>query len=57
MDKFITLNNLNNKLIKDSLQLTNFNLNLLNNSPQGTYGKKGQVNDGERRNMIINQKA
>ncbi|WP_027339050.1 flagellar protein FlgN [Halonatronum saccharophilum] len=57
MDKFIDLNDLNNKLIKDSLQLTNFNLNLLNSGPQGTYGKKGEVNDGERRNMIINKKA
>lgn len=49
-------NILNEKLIVNTLQLLNLNLNLVtNNSGQGTYDKKGQLRFKE--NGLINHKA
>ena len=50
-------NQLNNKLLKNALQLTNLNLNLLtNNSKQGTYGKKGSMEE-QGSDSMLNHKA
>ena len=51
-------NQLNNKLLKNALQLTNLNLNLLtNNSKQGTYGNQGTMEEGENSKSMLNHKA
>ena len=51
-------NQLNNKLLKNALQLTNLNLNLLtNNSKQGTYGKKGSMEENKGSDSMLNHKA
>lgn len=51
-------NQLNNKLLKNALQLTNLNLNLLtNNSKQGTYGNEGTMEEGENSKSMLNHKA
>ncbi|MFO7819064.1 MAG: flagellar protein FlgN [Halanaerobacter sp.] len=51
-------NRLNNKLLKNALQLTNLNLNLLtNNSKQGTYGNQGSMEEGENSKSMLNHKA
>ena len=51
-------NQLNNKLLKNALQLTNLNLNLLtNNSKQGTYGKQGSIEEEQGSQSMLNHKA
>lgn len=51
-------NEFNNRLIKDSLQLVNLNLNLLTDeNNQSMYGDKGDVVESDNRKSIINQKA
>ncbi|MBM7557475.1 flagellar protein FlgN [Halanaerobacter jeridensis] len=51
-------NQLNNKLLKNALQLTNLNINLLtNNSKQGTYGKKGSMAEEQGSESMLNHKA
>lgn len=58
IEKLSELNELNSQLIKDSLQMTTFSINLLtNNSKQGTYGKKGYAKNDKNHNSIINHKA
>ena len=56
--KLKEVNQLNNKLLKNALQLTNLNLNLLtNNSKQGTYGKQGSMDEKNNSNSMLNHKA
>jgi len=51
-------NQLNNKLLKNALQLTNLNINLLtNNSKEGTYGKQGGMEEEQGSDSMLNHKA
>jgi flagellar biosynthesis/type III secretory pathway chaperone len=51
-------NQINDKLLKSALQLTNLNLNLLtNNSKQGTYGKQGSMDEEQGSKSMLNHKA
>ncbi|MGM0370027.1 MAG: flagellar protein FlgN [Bacillota bacterium] len=56
--KLSEINQVNDKLLKSALQLTNFNLNLLtNNSKQGTYGKQGAMDEEQGSKSMLNHKA
>ncbi|MCX8129901.1 MAG: flagellar protein FlgN [Clostridia bacterium] len=47
-------NELNSKLIKNSLDFINFSINLISTTDAGSnnYGNTGQVNDGKRKNFF-----